>query len=91
MDVIVRFMTTAFYGSLINPLRQGVQPNLVSGPQFFPVIWAAICQKPKENGQNSDFSLNSESSLGRTKIFLGRRLDTPALRDQKSKKLDAMR
>jgi hypothetical protein len=29
--------------------------------------------------------------LGRTKIFLGRRLDTPALRDQKSEKLDAMR
>jgi hypothetical protein len=52
---------------------------------------AAICRKPKENGQNTDFSLNSESSLGRTKIFLGRRLDTPALRDQKSEKLDAMR
>jgi hypothetical protein len=36
-------------------------------------------------GQNTDFSLNSESSSGRTKIFLGhmrpvgRRLDAPAL------------
>jgi hypothetical protein len=36
-----------------------------------------------KKGQNSDFSLNSESSLGRTKIFLGRRLDAPDLDSKK--------
>jgi hypothetical protein len=30
-------------------------------------------------GQNTNFSLNSESSLGRTKMLLGRRLDAPVL------------
>jgi hypothetical protein len=74
-------------GINISSLIRGVQPKLVSGPQinFFPIIWAAVRQKPKKNGQNTDFSLNSESSLGRTKIFLnrmrpvGRRLDAPVL------------
>jgi hypothetical protein len=32
-----------------------------------------------KNFQNTDFSLNTESSLGRTKMFLGRRLDAPDL------------
>ncbi len=55
---------------------------MVFGSQisFFLIIWAAIYQKPKENrSKYYDFSLNSESSLDRTKIFLGRKLDAPDL------------
>jgi hypothetical protein len=38
------------------------------GPQIslFPIIWAIL----RKNGQNTDFPLNSESSLDRTKMFL---------------------
>jgi hypothetical protein len=31
----------------------------------------------RKNGQNTDISLHSESSLGRTKMFLSRMLDAP--------------
>jgi hypothetical protein len=44
------------------------------------MIWTFPVKKLRENGKNTDFSLNSESSLGRAKMFLGRRLDAPALR-----------
>jgi hypothetical protein len=58
------------------PIKQGrpTQVGLWAADQFFLIIWATIYQ-------NTDFSLNSESSLGRTKIFLGRRLDAPAIED----------
>jgi hypothetical protein len=59
-----------------------LEVNLRQGRSTQVGIWAANPRnlgRLRKNVQNTDFSLNSESSLGRTKIFLGRRLDVPDL------------
>ncbi len=54
---------------------------------FFSYFGPQSIKNLRKIGQNTDFSLNSESSLGRTKIFLGhmrpvgRRLDAPEIED----------
>ncbi len=48
---------------------------------FFSYFEPQFIKNLRKIGQNTDFSLNSESSLGRTNIFLGRRLDAPALKN----------
>ncbi len=60
----------SFYTGVAN------QVGLWAAVLLFPVIWATICQKLRENGQNFDNSLNSESNLGIQKKFLGSTLDT---------------
>jgi hypothetical protein len=43
--------------------------SLGRGSAFYPIIWINFCQKLRKNGQNTDNSLDSESSLAQ-KCFL---------------------
>ncbi len=58
--------------------RRPTQVDLWAADKLFSYILSRNLSKIEEKMiKNTYFSLNSESSLGRTKFFLGRRLDAP--------------
>ncbi len=62
-----------------NPGASNPSWSLGRRSAFFSYFGPQSIKNLRKIGQNTDFSINSESSLDRIKIFLGRMLDAPDL------------